>query len=114
VVPRHRSDVVPWRLFQRVHFLSKTLILTDTIINIEPNRIGEPWRTAVKLTGMAAPHGGIFFGMQIPLILQQRAAKAARTRIYSWHPRRIVLSHGRCFEAGADRIIERLFGPSSA
>ena len=96
------------------HLPSKTLILTDTIINIEPDRIGEPWRTAVKLTGMAAPHGGIFFGMQIPLILQQRAAKAAKTRIYSWQPRRIVLSHGRCFEAGADRIIERLFGPSSA
>ena len=96
------------------HLPSKTLILTDTIINIEPDRIGEPWRTAVKLTGMAAPHGGIFFGMQIALILQQRAAKAARARIYSWQPERIVLSHGRCFEAGAERVIERIFGPSSA
>jgi len=95
------------------HLPSKTLILTDTIINIEADRIGAPWRAAVKLTGMAAPHGGIFFGMQIPLILQQRAAKAARTTIYSWQPQRIVLSHGRCFEAGADRVIERIFGPSS-
>ena len=33
------------------HLPSKTLILTDTIINIEPDRIGEPWRAAVKLTG---------------------------------------------------------------
>src|SRR5215831_10748675 len=96
------------------HLPSKTLILTDTIINIEPDRIGAPWRAAVKLTGMAAPHGGIFFGMQIPLILQQRAAKAARTTIYLWQPQRIVLSHGRCFDAGADRVIERIFGPSSA
>src|SRR5262245_44724161 len=95
------------------HLPSKTLILTDTIINIEPDKISEPWRTAVRLTGMAAPRGGIFFGMRIPLILQQRAAQAARIKIHSWRPQRIVLSHGRCFETDADRTIERIFGRSS-
>src|SRR5262245_6411686 len=96
------------------HLPSKTLILTDTIINIEPDKISEPWRTAVKLTGMAAPRGGIFFGMRIPLMLQQRAAQATRRRIHSWQPQRILLSHSRCFEADAGRAIERIFGPSSA
>jgi hypothetical protein len=58
---RFRDGVVTRSLSGRKPRLRGTLILTDTIINIEPDRIGEPWRTAVKLTGMAAPHGGILF-----------------------------------------------------
>jgi hypothetical protein len=38
------------------HKASKTLILTDTIINIELDKLTEPWRTATKLTGMYHPH----------------------------------------------------------
>ena len=34
------------------HKASRTLILTDTIINLELDKIAEPWRTAAKLTGM--------------------------------------------------------------
>jgi len=59
------------------HKASKTLILTDTIINIELDKVTEPWRTATKLTGMYHPHGQIFFGMRLPLLLQRRKAKAA-------------------------------------
>jgi hypothetical protein len=92
------------------HRSSRTLILTDTIINIEPGKMEQPWRAAVALTGMAAPHGGIFFGMRLPLLLQQSAAKAAKAWIRSWKPERIVLSHGRCFTSNADRVIDRLFG----
>ena len=39
------------------HEASSTLILTDTIINIELDKISEPWRTAAKLTGMYHPYG---------------------------------------------------------
>jgi hypothetical protein len=34
------------------HNASKTLILTDTIINLELEKVTEPWRTATKVTGM--------------------------------------------------------------
>jgi hypothetical protein len=43
------------------HKESKSLFLTDTIINIELDKIGEPWRTATRLTGMYHPHGQIFW-----------------------------------------------------
>ncbi len=92
------------------HKASKTLILTDTIINIELDKITEPWRTATKLTGMYHPHGQIFFGMRLPLLLQRRKAKAALGKIHSWQPQRILLSHGRCFDAHADEVIRRIFG----
>ncbi len=92
------------------HKASKSLILTDTIINLELDKISEPWRTVTKLTGMYHPYGQIFFGMRLPLLFQQRKAKAAIEKIYSWQPRRIVLSHGRCFDEDADEIIRRIFG----
>ncbi|EHK52650.1 hypothetical protein [Allomesorhizobium alhagi] len=92
------------------HKASRTLILTDAIINIELAKISEPWRTATKLTGMYHPRGQIFFGMQLPLLVQRRKGKAAIGRIHSWQPQRIVLSHGRCFDADAAEVIRRIFG----
>src|SRR6516162_3331797 len=92
------------------HKASRTLILTDTIINIELDKISEPWRTATKLTGMYHPYGQIFFGMRLPLRLQRRKAKMAIEKIHSWQPRRILLSHGCCFDANADELIRRIFG----
>jgi hypothetical protein len=92
------------------HKSSRTLILTDAIINIELDKISDPWRTATRLSGMYYPQGQIFFGMRLPLLLQRRKAKAAIEKIRSWQPRRIVLSHGRCFDADADKVIRRIFG----
>ncbi len=92
------------------HKVSRTLILTDTIINIELDKIAEPWRTATKLTGMYHPYGQIFFGMRLPLLAQRRKANAAIGKIQSWRPQRIVLSHGRCFNADADKVVRRIFG----
>jgi hypothetical protein len=93
------------------HETSKTLIVADTIINIELSKMPEPWRTATRLSGMYHPRGQIFFGMRLPLLLQRRQAHAAFARIHSWQPERIVLSHGRCFELHGDQVIARLFGP---
>jgi hypothetical protein len=92
------------------HKASRTLILADTIINIELDKMTEPWRTATRLTGMYHPHAQIFFGMRLPLLLQQRKAKAALGKIHSWQPQRILLSHGRCFDSRADEVIRRIFG----
>jgi Domain of unknown function (DUF4336) len=92
------------------HKASRTLILTDTIMNIELDKVSEPWRTAAKLSGMYHPYGQLFFGMRLPLLFQWRRAKATIGKIHSWQPQRIVLSHGRCFDADADEVIRRIFG----
>lgn len=96
------------------HEPSKTLILTDTIINIELDKIGEPWRTITRLTGMYHPYGEIFFGMRLPLLLQRRKRDAALAKIRSWRPHRIILSHGRCFEAHGGKVVRRIFGSGGA
>jgi hypothetical protein len=92
------------------HRESATLILTDTIINIELDKMDEPWRTFTKLSGMYHPYGQMFFGMRLPLLLQRRKAEAAIEKIYAWRPRRILLSHGRNFEVDAGEVIRRIFG----
>jgi len=89
------------------HKASKTLILADTIINIELDKVTEPRRTATKFTGMYHAYGQVFFGMRLPLLLQRQKAEAAISKIYSWRPQRIMLSHGRCFDADADKVIRR-------
>jgi hypothetical protein len=92
------------------HNASSTLIVTDTIINLELDKISEPWRTAAKLTGMYHPYGQIFFGMRLPLLFQRGKAKSAIGKIRSWQPQRILLSHGRWFDADIDQVIQRIFG----
>jgi hypothetical protein len=52
----------------------------------------------------------VFFGMRLPLFLQRRKAEAAIRKMYSWQPQCILLSHGRCFDADADKVIRRIFG----
>lgn len=105
--------LIPGGIFKEFVFFhkpSRTLILTDTVINLELDRVTQPWRAFTKLSGMYHPQGQIFFGMRLPLLLQTKRAKAAITKMQSWQPERIVLSHGRCFDARADEVLLRLFG----
>jgi len=92
------------------HKESKTLILADTIINLELDMIRQPWRFAAKLTGMHYPRGQIFFGMRLPLLLQKRKTRAAVQKMLSWQPERIILSHGRWFDSNASETLQRMFG----
>src|SRR5262252_4040700 len=112
--PEWRDEIdqttIPGGIFGEIvffHKASKTLILTDTIINLELDKIGQPWRLATRITGMYYPRGQIFFGMRLPLLLQRRKAKAAFAKIHSWQPERVLLSHGRCFESRGDEVIRR-------
>ena len=114
--PEWRDDIdqtaIPGGIFGEIvffHKASKTLILTDTIINLELDKIGQPWRLATRITGMYYPRGQIFFGMRLPLLLQRSKTRAAIEKIKSWEPQRIVLAHGRCFEANGNQTIQRLF-----
>ena len=110
------QTLVPAGIFKEFAFFHKasaTLILTDTIMNLELDKIDEPWRTATRLSGMYHPNGQIFFGMRLPLLLQRKKARVAFQKIVSWRPERIVLSHGRCFDNNAREVIRRIFGNRS-
>ena len=106
-------SIIPGGIFGEIVFFhkeSKTLVLADTIINFELNKMRQPWRFATWLTGMYYPQGGIFFGMRLPLLLQKRKSRAAVEKLLSWKPEGIILSHGRCFETNGSAILRRLLG----
>jgi hypothetical protein len=92
------------------HRESGSLIVTDAIINLELDKVDQPWRTLTRISGMYYPRGQVFFGMRLPLALQRTKTAAAVAKIREWRPRRILLSHGRCFETGADDVLGRIFG----
>src|SRR2546429_3826688 len=83
------QTAVPGGIFGEIVFFrkeSKTLILADTIINLELDKIRQPWRFAAKLTRMYYPRGQIFFGMRLPLPLQKRKTRAAGPKKLSSQP----------------------------
>lgn len=92
------------------HRESQSLIVADTIINLELDKLDEPWQTFTRLSGMYAPRGQLFFGMRLPLLLQRKKADVVIEKIRAWRPRRILLSHGRCFESDADEVLGRILG----
>jgi hypothetical protein len=92
------------------HRESASLIVTDAIINIELDKMHQPWRTFTRMSGMYFPHGQVFFGMRLPLLLQRKKAASAIAKLHEWRPHRILLSHGRCFDVDADEVIRRIFG----
>ncbi|MBI5261675.1 MAG: DUF4336 domain-containing protein [Bradyrhizobium sp.] len=107
------QTTVPGGIFGEIVFFhedSKTLILADTIINLELDKMRQPWRFAARLTGMYHPRGQIFFGMRLPLLLQKRKTRAAVQKILAWQPERIILSHGRWIEANGSATLRRLLG----
>ena len=106
------QTAIPGGIFGEIvffHKVSKTLILTDTIINIELDKMSQPWRLATRLTGMYYPRGQVFFGMRLPLLFQKKKSRAAVQRLLAWRPERIILSHGRCFESNGTATLQRVF-----
>jgi len=82
------QTAVPGGIFGEIVFFqkeSKTLILADTIINLELAKIRQPWRFAAKLTGMYYPRGQIFFRHAV-------AAPFAETKDESGGPKNAVMA----------------------
>ena len=94
--------------FVFLHRASRTLILADTIMNLEPAKLDQPWRALARISGMVYPHGQIFFGMRLAQWLNRAGRRRAFERIRSWRPLRIVLSHGRSVD-NADAVVRRIF-----
>jgi len=106
------QTAIPGGIFGEIVFFhrrSKTLLLTDTIMNLELDKLSEPWRFAARITGMYHPRGQLFFGMRLPMLLQRRKTRAAVRTILAWQPERIILAHGRCFDTNGSEIVRRMF-----
>ncbi len=92
------------------HRPSRTLILTDLIENFEPKRVkSQFWRFMMRFFGAADPDGKAPFDMQMTFWRHRAAIRRAAQQMIDWNPERIVIAHGRWYEANGAAELRRAF-----
>ncbi|MCJ2127107.1 DUF4336 domain-containing protein [Methylobacterium sp. J-077] len=104
-----RQIVVPGGLgFREVAFFhgrSRTLVLTDLVVNLEPAKMPALLRPLLRLAGMTAPHGQPPPYLRFVIKLQQREAARAAADIVAREPTIVIFAHGLWFARdGTDRL----------
>lgn len=97
--------IVPGGLgFREVAFLHKptrSLLLTDLVLNLEPSKL--PWlmRPLARLAGVTAPDGRAPIYLRFVIRLRKREAAQASSELVALEPERVVIAHGAWFERNA-------------
>ncbi len=99
------------RMFQEAVFFhrpSRTLILTDLLINLKDEHMNPLARLFLKFEGVTFPNGGV------PRLYRwftrdKNPGRAALQVLESWSPEHIVFSHGEAFDIPAAQVIKREF-----
>ena len=91
------------------HAASRTLILTDAIENFEPGKLGLFQRGLTWLGGAQDPDGQMPRDMRLTYASRRSQLRAAVERMIAWDPERVVLAHGRWYEANGAAELRRAF-----
>lgn len=106
-----RLAVVPGGLgFREValfHAASRTLVLTDLVLNLEPARLPAALRPVVRLFGSVPPDGMPPPYLRAVIRMRREDARAAAGRILAWGAERVVFAHGRWFERDGTAALRR-------
>jgi hypothetical protein len=101
--------IVPGRGgFREVCFLhkaSRTLILTDLVVNLEPAKLPLPMRLFAKLAGMTAGRAPVY--LRAVVRGGGEPARTAARRLVDWAPERVIFAHGRPFERDGAAALRR-------
>ncbi|EAR51846.1 hypothetical protein OG2516_16134 [Oceanicola granulosus HTCC2516] len=106
-----RQTVVPggggFREVAFFHPPTRTVVLTDLVSNLEPDRVPPATRLYARLTGTRAPEGSTPTYLRASLLLRRRDAAAACGRLVGWEPERVIFAHGKWFETDGARELKR-------
>ena len=89
------------------HRESRTLILTDLVQNLEPEKLSLAFRPFAALAGVTAPDGRAPIYLRTIVRAKGDAAKAAGRLLVALKPVRVIFTHGRWFETGAAARLQR-------
>ena len=89
------------------HEPSRTLVLTDLIVNLEPAKLPRVIGQVVRLLGISAPAGMPPPYLRFAIKLRRRAAVRAVSRLLDFAPERVIFAHGRWFESDGARSLRR-------
>ena len=87
------------------HQPTRTLVLTDLVVNIEAEKL--PWavRPGARLVGVVAPDGRAPVYLRALIKVKRAEAAAAAKQLIRRRPDRVIFSHGLWFERdGTDRL----------
>ncbi|PSB15326.1 DUF4336 domain-containing protein [filamentous cyanobacterium CCP1] len=91
------------------HRSSATLILADLIENFESSKVSNKVHWLLKFAGIIAPDGKTPFDLRMTFLGRKAQARHSLQRVLQWHPQRIILSHGRCYEKDGTAELRRAF-----
>jgi hypothetical protein len=99
--------------FREVAFLhraSRTLILTDLMQSLEPDRVPARTRLYARTVGTLFPRATAPIYLRVALRLRGRSARHALARLIEWRPERVIFAHGRWVERDGAAALEKAFG----
>jgi len=89
------------------HKASRTLILTDLVVNIETEKMPLWMRPGIHLIGAAAPDGKAPIYVRMIVKRKRAEAQAAAERMLAMNPERVIFTHGRWFEKNGAAELRR-------
>lgn len=81
-----------------VHRPSRTLVLTDLVVNLEAEKLPFFARPLARLLGVLAPDGRAPTYLRLIVRRNRREAAPAMESLLARNPERVVFAHGRWFE----------------
>lgn len=100
--------------FREVAFLhrtSRTLILTDLVQSLEPDRVPARTRLFARATGTLYPRATAPVYLRAALRLGGQPAKKALAHLIGWRPERVIFAHGRWFDGDGAAALEKALKP---
>lgn len=89
------------------HRPSRTLLLTDLIINLEGDLLPVFARPLARLLGIVAPEGKAPLYLRLLLHLNHQDTVQAARRLVAFHPDRVIFAHGQWFDRDATEELRR-------
>lgn len=89
------------------HRPSRTLLLTDLVLNLENDRLPVLARPMAHLLGIVAPRGKAPIYVRLLLRANRREVMDAAARLVAFEPKRVIFSHGEWFEHDASERLRR-------
>ncbi len=89
------------------HRPSRTLVLTDLVVNVEPRKLPWPLSVGARAVGSAAPHGRAPLYARLAFRAGGNNAIDAARRIVALEPERVIFSHGDWFDKDASAQLRR-------
>ncbi len=80
------------------HQPSRTLVLTDLVLNLEAGKAPALMRPVARLLGVVAPGGMPPIYLRALIKLRLRSAAEGARRLLALRPERVIFAHGRWFE----------------